>query len=498
MEDSSSKSYGKLLSAVLNEDDKQLHQLFAEISEGPNKINLAMQLLSHSLGTRHRNILEVLTTNGADINKPMLYAKHGPFQLHNMRPIEFAIVSGNVELVSVLLEMGVDLSLEDQNGQIPLCLACATVNFPTDGVRKILDFGADCNRGYPLNPLQIASACGRFAVVELLLEYGADVHLACPDGNTSLALALTTTFSTYSRQINATATSDQLRKDKLSCARLLLNAGSDVNQCDTKGVSILQSVITNAAVDNNVISLLLCHGANPNVGNRRSGATPLMTVANAPLKTATELMMLLLKNGASINAADKNRNTALHYAAATSNLEKIIFLIKNGAETNALNNKGRRFMDTLSPENYLKFLPHLLGKGVYPCLIAVSKGTNFDSFTSLCGNRLPPTPLTLAIFLCKNELANNLREIGFLTGEDIRWLPGNSTIRDKLPVTALGTYDSVITGPCPLMLMAFVKVSDLVGATPGRQERLKQLGLPVSLQDRLLFKRPSSINVTEY
>ncbi|GFR84313.1 ankyrin repeat domain-containing protein 52 [Elysia marginata] len=490
-----------LLAAVESQDKNKLRMLLDGIPGGASKTSLVNQLLEPALSTGHRDILEVLVTNGADLNSPIEFANSRPFQLHiNLHPLEFAIVGGKIDTVSILLDLGADVNL-DQNGRTPLCIACATAYFPAIGVRKLLEAGADCNKGSIHTPLQIAAHYGRPSVVKALLEYGADVRLADRDGNTSLALALWTPLSKFASapltfNISKSATSDQLRKDKLSCARLLLDAGSEVNRFNASEVSILQSVVLTPFVDKNVLSMLLSYGANPDAGDLRSGVTPLMTLANVPLKEAEDLIMLLLENGAAINKTDKIGNTALHYAASNNSIERVTFLIDNGAEINTTNNQNLNAMDKLSYQRYLELLPNIFGKGIYPSNVIIRRGTDFDSFITGCRCQLPATTLTLALCFGKTELAMHLREIGFLTKDDIKWLPGSTDIRDKLPLTAAETYDSVVTGPCPLTLMSFVKVSHLVGTTSDRLERVKQLRLPVFLQNRLLFKRPPSIGAS--
>ncbi|KAK3728002.1 hypothetical protein RRG08_008081 [Elysia crispata] len=76
-----------------------------------------------------------------------------------------------------------------------------------------------------------------------------------------------------------------------------------------------------------------------------------------------------------------------------------------------------------------------------------------------------------------------------MTGDDILWLTRRD-VKDSLPPRVKQTFSSVaVCCPCPLSLISFVKISDLLGVSPGREDRVKELGLPVPLQERLLFKR---------
>ena len=480
-----------LLTAVMDQDTLTLSQLLADIDDEATRRTLANQLLPQALDSSNRDIFEILRANGADINSPIESAAFGPFQLTKLRPLEFSIISGKAETVSILLKMGADINFVDGDSQTPLHLACATAYFPVKGVRNLLDAGADCNTCCPLSPLHIAAACGRPAVVKLLLDYGADIHLTDTDGNTCLTLALSSEHSVIS------GTSSRLREDRLSCAKILLEAGSDANHNNANGVSILYSVTITPSVDREVLGLLLSRGADPNSGDKRSGITPLINLAKVPLKTTTDLMSILLEHGAEINKADKRGNTALHYAATNNNLNVLPFLIDSGSELCALNDQKLSFLDKLSHEAYLDLLPSLLGRGVYPTKVTVHRGTDFDFVIARCDSLLPATPLTLALCYSRMEIASRFREIGFLTGEDINWLPHTREVRNKLPAAVTETYDNVASsGPCPLTLMSFVKVSDLLGVTPGRPERVAQLRLPLFLKERLLFKCRMPATVT--
>ncbi|RUS70965.1 hypothetical protein EGW08_021275 [Elysia chlorotica] len=497
----SADHYEMLTHAVLNQDWEKLDHLMLKIPEGKRKTMLANQLLVQALDKENRRTIEKLLAHGAEINAHIDVVDFGPFDLSGLTPLELAIIRRKMVALSVLIGLGADVNLADHDGQTPLHLACSTVYFPVEGVRKLLEAGADCNKGCLQTPLQAASAIGRPDVVKLLLEHGADVHQTDADGNTCVALALKSKMhvaaasgSLPARLFSTTPTSDIVRKGKISCAKILLDAGSDINVVNNQGASILYSIINTNLADKDLLSYLLSRGANPDVGHICSGVTPIMSVARSPLKLKREeLMHVLLEHGAIINKADMNGNTALHYAATNADPKAITFLLDNGADAYALNDKKASFMDTLSHDMYLDFLPTLLGKGVYPCRIAVQRGTNFDSFITQCESHLPPTPLSLAMFFGYTELAMRLKDLGFLTGEDVRWLAGESRIRAKLSPHAVQTYDNLITGVCSLTLMSFVRISDLLGATSDRASKVKQLRLPTFLQERLLFKRVSPL-----
>jgi ankyrin repeat protein len=98
--------------------------------------------------------------------------------------------------------------------------------------------------------------------------------------------------------------------------------------------------------DPELISFLLQNGADPNKGR----TTPLMVLLSNryyfnpyagryPMDVNLELVALLLKNGANVNAKDNSGRTPLVYAADNST-EAVLLLLKNGADVNAGDDYG--------------------------------------------------------------------------------------------------------------------------------------------------------------
>ena len=58
------------------------------------------------------------------------------------------------------------------------------------------------------------------------------------------------------------------------------------------------------------------------------------------MNNATNTAEVLLKNGADVNAKNKDGDTPLHHAARNSNYNTVEVLLKNGADVNAKNKNG--------------------------------------------------------------------------------------------------------------------------------------------------------------
>jgi len=75
---------------------------------------------------------------------------------------------------------------------------------------------------------------------------------------------------------------------------------------------------------------------------------------------------LLLEQSANVNAADKNGDTALHYAARNRNNTgaKTLcdMLLEFGADANKINNAGKSALDIATEQNNEPLVKLLLGK----------------------------------------------------------------------------------------------------------------------------------------
>ncbi|XP_014677172.1 PREDICTED: putative ankyrin repeat protein RF_0381 [Priapulus caudatus] len=77
--------------------------------------------------------------------------------------------------------------------------------------------------------------------------------------------------------------------------------------------------------------LLLEAGANPNVTDTKSGATPLMMAVS---KGEEAMVQMLLSHGTDANAADWQAHTSLHHAACVGRLDIVRLLLEAGADPN--------------------------------------------------------------------------------------------------------------------------------------------------------------------
>ena len=142
------------------------------------------------------------------------------------------------------------------------------------------------------------------ARVRTLLQNGADVQKAQPDGMTALH------WAAY--------------LDDLDTAKAL--AGADPNATNRYGVTPLSLACQNGSTA--MVELLLAMGADPNFA-LRGGETPLMTAARTGQPGA---VAALLSKGAQPEAKDRRGQTAMMWAAGDGHPEVVKLLLAAGAD----------------------------------------------------------------------------------------------------------------------------------------------------------------------
>ena len=170
---------------------------------------------------------------------------------YGVTALALASQSGNAAIIDQLVKAGADPNGAIRAGETPLMLAARTAR--TDAVTVLLNAGAKIDAKETWNgqtALMWAAAGGNGAVVQALIDRGADIRARSNAGTTPLLFAV--------------------RKGDAASVRALLAAGADVTDTRPDGATPLLVAVINGHAD--LVDLLLDKGADPNV---EGGSTEL-------------------------------------------------------------------------------------------------------------------------------------------------------------------------------------------------------------------------------
>jgi uncharacterized protein len=177
-------------------------------------------------------------------------------------PMSEAAVLGRADLLETLLKAGADVESPNADGQTALMVVARTSR--VDAARLLLKYGAKVNaveRWRGQTALMWAVAQKQPAMVAELVKAGADVNAR-------------STVNNWERQVTAepraiyrpagglTPLLYAAREGCVECARMLVDAGADLNLADPENISPLLMAVINGQWD--TAQYLIKKGANPN------------------------------------------------------------------------------------------------------------------------------------------------------------------------------------------------------------------------------------------
>lgn len=325
-------------------------------------------------------------------------------------PLQRAAVNGDASVIANLVNDGVDLNARLDQGWTALHIAAAG-NFP-DFVDGLLQCAADwqmaiedgstalhmaATNGHHrvvevllshaaranlkrssdgLEPLHIAAGRGKEDVLRVLIEAyiqcGMDIDSTANDGGTALEFAchggyIECVKMLVSAGANVDAVVDDRGRtplmnaattDKAQVARVLLDAGAEIDRIHYTGITAVQIAAFTGSL--NILRVLISEGANlDHVDNR--GFTPLRA---ALVGQHPEAAMILLKQRIKANRAyGEKKSTALHLAVSAGYLDVVEALIGKGVDIDACDADGDTPLQWAVEKGSLEIVNSLLRNG---------------------------------------------------------------------------------------------------------------------------------------
>ncbi|KXG48611.1 uncharacterized protein PGRI_024810 [Penicillium griseofulvum] len=244
-----------------------------------------------------RSLVSDLPKLTAVLEDPYVMEKYGPMLLY------LGAATGCPPLFEEMVRLGVHIDTRFRGGNTPLCLAVIESRTPEE-IKKLLKLGAGINVGNSQNqtPLYLATLLRLKGVMKMLLDEGADTEVR---GNRS----------------------------RLVQTPLCLAVGDFGNPTSNTNYSRRAT----PSPSNEIVSLLLESGANPNHADPEFGITPLWLAVRGHRTfqpfSRDDLVRLLLENGADPKLASRNQSI-LFWAISRCHYNTIKMLLDCGANPN--------------------------------------------------------------------------------------------------------------------------------------------------------------------
>jgi len=258
------------------------------------------------IAAREGNLQKVkaLIDDGADINTKENHGRRRPLLI-------VAIEMKDEDLIAYLLDSGADINQHRQDGQTALHVA-ARMN-RLDLCNRFLAEGVElkARTNQRETVLHTAAAAGRIEIAQLFIDHGINLDAKDYRGNTALHLAL--------------------KRKTSRMAMLLIQGGAGVRIDDEGGVSALEKACIKG--ETKLVAEILTRI--PLGAREYRGVVHERSLRQALLEGHDEIAMMLVKDGASIEATTESEFGLIHLAAEQGRDTFLKFLVDEGIRPDA-------------------------------------------------------------------------------------------------------------------------------------------------------------------
>ena len=318
--------------------------------------------------------VDLVLSDGLDINSPALC---------NRTPLLWASLSSSGEFIETLIDLGADVNVQRTDDKVtPLVLAASWNNYMA--VHLLLESGADANiasvDGW--TPIHAAASKGYFNVAELLIGKGSDVNVRNKEGKTPLYLAV---YNEHKQLIilllSGKADVSMAYREK-STERVYLVRGKDKGKAAWHYVRLQKHFgglflkrVKGGSLNVADFGAILRSGwgEDPPEGTgdkileechfmcKEIPGVTLLHIASEK-SNEPEIIDLLVKSGANVNAQDAEGFTPLHMAAIHGNLKIVKKLVDLEADVNIITTDGKDASELAHLNEELKIEEYLESK----------------------------------------------------------------------------------------------------------------------------------------
>jgi ankyrin repeat protein len=253
------------------------------------------------------------------------------------------------DIVEILVREGADFNHQNKEGDTALMIFIDSHPISTEIMRKLIEMGADLNLQNKEGNTALMKAVDGYIsgnidynAIEILITEGADVNIVDNDGNTALMIAciniendeygcwsseIIEGLINYHTDVNIenyegdTVLMSAVKDSNWGTVYTLIKMGLDVNTKTKDGESILNKLLDEDRClyeyHIKVVKYFIDKGVDINFKNSL-GYTPLM---QACIQEYSEVVEILLKNGADINATDNDGKSALSWLVEVSTFQ---------------------------------------------------------------------------------------------------------------------------------------------------------------------------------